>query len=191
MLVPLTFLLNVLGSAFCSSPITEYRGIRYTEQPSRFAPTSTPLAFDTQGEFDDYGNVCLQDTTTIDMFGLNVTMDEDCLFLNVFTPNDDNNRNKLLPVMFYLHGGGYTQGYSQQLDARRLAREYDVVTITINYRLGAMGFFASPDIAAEDPDGATGGANGVRDQVRVVLERRTAGAKDGWSEGRLGEASVA
>ncbi len=65
--------------------------------------------------------------------------DEDCLYLNVFTPAVDDARR---PVMFWIHGGGFTggSGSGAMYDGANLARRGDVVVVTINYRLGALGF---------------------------------------------------
>ena len=68
---------------------------------------------------------------------------EDCLTLNVWTPAITGRR----PVMVWIHGGAFTTGGSSQpvYDAARLAAEQDVVVVTINYRLGALGFLALDD----------------------------------------------
>jgi carboxylesterase type B len=72
------------------------------------------------------------------------TMSEDCLHLNVFTPAGQSQSRKLLPVMVWLHGGAFQQGGARrpEYDGRRLA-ERDIVVVTINYRLGALGFMVS------------------------------------------------
>ena len=68
--------------------------------------------------------------------------------------------------MFYIHGGGYTQGYSQQLSMDKIARDYGVVAVNVNYRLGALGFLADEELLEEY--GASGGANGVVDQATAL-----------------------
>jgi len=64
---------------------------------------------------------------------------EDCLYLNVWTPRSDGRRR---PVMVWVHGGGFTQGSgaASLCSGARLARRGDLVVVTINYRLGALGF---------------------------------------------------
>jgi carboxylesterase type B len=71
-------------------------------------------------------------------------MSEDCLFLNVFTPAGHASRNSLLPVMVWLHGGAFQQGAGRrpEYNGRRLA-ERGTIVVTINYRLGALGFLVS------------------------------------------------
>jgi para-nitrobenzyl esterase len=74
---------------------------------------------------------------------------EDCLFLNVWTPAND---NKKRPVMFYSHGGGFVigSGASQSQDGSNLARNFDVVVVQTNHRLGLLGFLYLDEIAGED-----------------------------------------
>ncbi|MGH1549252.1 carboxylesterase/lipase family protein [Leifsonia poae] len=74
-------------------------------------------------------------------------MDEDCLFLNVVRPSADRTDGRSRPVMVWLHGGAYAMGSSSQLvyHGETLAVDGDVVIVTLNYRLGALGFL---DLAA-------------------------------------------
>jgi para-nitrobenzyl esterase len=69
--------------------------------------------------------------------------DEDCLYLNVYTPSADGAPR---PVMFWIHGGGFTTGSGSQAlyDGGALAERGDVVVVTINYRLGALGYLHLP-----------------------------------------------
>lgn len=85
-------------------------------------------------------------------------MSEDCLYLNVYTPAGQSSRHTLLPVMVWLHGGAFQQGGARrpEYDGRRLA-ERGTVVVTINYRLGALGFLVS------SPDGLFGNF-GLMDQ---------------------------
>jgi len=86
--------------------------------------------------------------------------DEDCLYLNVFTPAADGARR---PVLVWVHGGAFTIGSGSQrmYDARPLVRRGDVVVVTLNYRLGALGFLALED------DGATPNP-GLLDQLAAL-----------------------
>ncbi|MCF2501286.1 carboxylesterase family protein [Dyadobacter sp. CY357] len=85
---------------------------------------------------------------------------EDCLFLNVWTPAND---NKKRPVMFYSHGGGFVggSGASQGQDGSNLARNFDVVVVQTNHRLGLLGFLYLDEIAG--PDYAGSGNMGMLD----------------------------
>ncbi|WP_229877868.1 carboxylesterase/lipase family protein [Streptomyces humidus] len=67
--------------------------------------------------------------------------DEDCLRLNVTTPDDTRTAHPR-PVVVWLHGGGFTTGAGSSYDAHRMATRGDVVVVTVDYRLGALGFLA-------------------------------------------------
>jgi len=82
------------------------------------------------------------------------TFGEDCLNLNVWTPAGGNTRRDDLPVMVWIHGGSWVYGTGANYDASKLVLQGDVVVVTINYRLGPIGFLAHPALSAE------GGANG-------------------------------
>jgi para-nitrobenzyl esterase len=89
---------------------------------------------------------------------------EDCLSLNVWTPGIDDARR---PVLVWIHGGGFTSGSGSSLLYRgeRLALVGDVVVVTINYRLGALGFLAHPSLA--EPEGGWGNW-GLLDQIAAL-----------------------
>lgn len=78
---------------------------------------------------------------------------EDCLFLNVWTPAND---NKKRPVMFYSHGGGFVggSGASPGQDGSNLARNFDVVLVQTNHRLGLLGFLYLDEIAGGEYEGS-------------------------------------
>jgi para-nitrobenzyl esterase len=88
---------------------------------------------------------------------------EDCLYLNVWTKTD--NSNAKLPVMVWIHGGGFVIGAASQIpyEGSALAKE-GVVLVTFNYRLGALGFLAHPALSAESPDKISGNY-GMLDQI--------------------------
>jgi len=92
--------------------------------------------------------------------------DEDCLYLNVWTPSDAHD----LPVMVWLHGGAflYGSGSDKYYDGTLLAKR-GVVIVTINYRLGPFGFLAHPALSVDDPFYPTSGNYGLEDQ-RAALE---------------------
>lgn len=85
---------------------------------------------------------------------------EDCLFINVWTPAADDARR---PVLFWIHGGANTLGSGAQprINGEHLARRGDVVVVTFNYRLGALGFLHAPEL------GATGN-EALLDQVAAL-----------------------
>ena len=69
---------------------------------------------------------------------------EDCLYLDIKAPK--NNFKKELPVMFWIHGGGNTSGLKDIYDFSKMVDRYDVIVVTINYRLGPFGWFTHPSI---------------------------------------------
>ena len=89
---------------------------------------------------------------------------EDCLVLNVTTPNKPTLRR--LPVMVWIHGGEYTNGSGVDQDGSWLVQKADVVVVTINYRLGALGFLAHPALTAESRDNS--GNFGLLDQQAAL-----------------------
>ncbi|MFV2089150.1 MAG: carboxylesterase/lipase family protein [Pseudomonadales bacterium] len=88
---------------------------------------------------------------------------EDCLYLNVFSPVNAAD----LPVMFWIHGGGNTIGDGGSYNGAALATKQNVVVITINYRLGPIGWFAHPDLARGNPLDDSGNY-GTLDVVRAL-----------------------
>ena len=101
---------------------------------------------------------------------------EDCLNLNVWTPQTSPPAGGW-PVMVFIHGGSFTGGSGSEpiYDGAALARR-GVVVVTINYRLGALGFLGLPGLAAEDPNGSTGNY-GLLDQLAALewVRRQIAG----------------
>lgn len=78
---------------------------------------------------------------------------EDCLVLNIWTPNNDNDKR---PVMFYNHGGGFSHGSGGSVaqDGANLARNFDVVVVQTNHRLGLLGYLYLYELAGEDYAGS-------------------------------------
>jgi para-nitrobenzyl esterase len=92
---------------------------------------------------------------------------EDCLSINVWTPAPDTARR---PVMVWIHGGGFASGTGASILYRGddLVRNGDVVVVTFNYRLGALGFLAHPVLAAPSAEGEMFGNWGLLDQVAAL-----------------------
>lgn len=91
---------------------------------------------------------------------------EDCLYLNVWTPAKTNNEK--LPVLVYFYGGGFLAGDGSEprYDGESMARR-GIVTVTVNYRLGVFGFFASSELTKESPHHASGNY-GLLDQSAAL-----------------------
>lgn len=101
------------------------------------------------------------------------SLSENCLYLNVYTPDAE---TKDLPVVVFIHGGGYTAGTPNIYDGSRMAETGDAVVVVPAYRLGFFGFFSSEGTAAEGEYG-TSGNWGILDQqqaLRWVQENITA-----------------
>jgi para-nitrobenzyl esterase len=94
-----------------------------------------------------------------------VSISEDCLTLNVLTP--DISSDKPLPVMLWIHGGGHQYGSGGDIYESTSLANNGVVLVTINYRLGIYGFMAHPELAAEDANGSSGNY-GMLDQIAAL-----------------------
>ena len=90
---------------------------------------------------------------------------ENCLFLNVYTP--PRAQGRLLPVMIWIHGGGFIGGAGRIYDGAMLAAGEHVIVVTINYRLSAFGFLALPSLDAESADHSSGNY-GLMDQQAAM-----------------------
>jgi para-nitrobenzyl esterase len=93
-------------------------------------------------------------------------MSEDCLYLNIWTPAKTGGEK--YPVMLWIHGGGYLGGYGHEMefDGEAFCRE-GVILVTINYRVGILGFFAHPRLSAESEHGVSGNY-GHFDQIAAL-----------------------
>lgn len=89
---------------------------------------------------------------------------EDCLYLNVWTPAQS--PKDKLPVLVWIYGGGFSGGSSSFYDGEALARK-GVILVSINYRVGWLGFLAHPELTAENPDGVSGNY-GLLDQIAAL-----------------------
>lgn len=83
---------------------------------------------------------------------------EDCLYLSVYAPSDIP-EGKQLPVMYWIFGGGNNSGYAGDYNGGTLAQSEDVIVVTVNYRLGSLGWFLHPAILEEGATGAAAGGN--------------------------------
>jgi para-nitrobenzyl esterase len=133
-----------------SAGVHEFLGIPYAAPPVgnlRWRPPVPRTPWFQTLDATHFANHCPQPASP---FGIESTT-EDCLFLNVFTP--DSNDFRLRPVMVWIHGGALVTGESNDYDPTVMVQD-GVIVVTINYRLGALGFLAHPAFAAEktDPD---------------------------------------
>jgi para-nitrobenzyl esterase len=151
--------------------VREFLGIPYAAAPVgslRWQPAQDHARW--QGVLDTthFGSPCPQ---VGGLFGPGST-DEDCLFLNVYTPArlDPGDR---YPVMFWIHGGALVSGAASLYDPAALVA-HGVVVITINYRLGALGFLAHPALATS-PGGPSGNYGLTDQQAALRWTQRNAG----------------
>jgi para-nitrobenzyl esterase len=95
---------------------------------------------------------------------------EDCLYLNVWAPEARSSEDTGgLPVMFWIHGGGNTIGTANTYPAGRLASSEDVVVVTINYRLGLLGWLSHPILRGPDRDPMDASGNyGILDMIAAL-----------------------
>ncbi|KGO90976.1 carboxylesterase/lipase family protein [Flavobacterium subsaxonicum] len=97
--------------------------------------------------------------------GMSKNASEDCLFLNIWKPTAATNTSKL-PVMVWIHGGGFVAGSGAGTDGTAFAKQ-GVILVSINYRLGRLGFFAFPALSKEQPNDYKGNY-GYMDQIAAL-----------------------
>jgi para-nitrobenzyl esterase len=146
-----------------------FRGIPYARPPVgalRFRAPEPPEPRAGVRDCSEFGPSAIQNPMLLRLPGMGVgRQSEDCLYLNVWTPGLDGARR---PVLVWIHGGGFVIGSSSQglYDGAPLARRGDVVVVTLNYRLGPLGFLFLADLCPQ-LEGATANA-GMRDQVAAL-----------------------
>jgi para-nitrobenzyl esterase len=150
----------VRGKAVAAT--SEFLGIPYAAPPIgalRWQPPRPPAPWHGVRQATSYAPHCPQPSSP---FGVASTS-ENCLYLNVFTPADNNTSN--LPVMVWVHGGSLRTGESDDYNPTGLV-QHGVVVVTINYRIGALGFLADAALASR-PDGPSGDY-GLMDQQAAL-----------------------
>jgi para-nitrobenzyl esterase len=137
--------------------VDTFLGIPYAAPPSgahRWQPPQPVAAWTQTLKATAFGNTCPQ-ITELGVFAGPVSTTEDCLFLNVFTPQNAASSHKKLPVLVWIHGGGLFDGESNDYDPTALVKggpAGPTIIVTINYRLGLLGYFAHQAIDAEGHD---------------------------------------
>jgi len=175
------------GSDDSAAGLHIYLGIPYAAPPVgelRFHDPEPAPAWTTVRDATQLGYFCPQLDTSWGPAPAASKQSEDCLTLNVWTPA--RYQNDTLPVMVYIHGGSFVGGGSgyPAYDGARLAAEGHVVVVTINYRLGPLGFLAHSAMTAESTH-ASSGNFGILDQLRALAWVQANVASFGGDRGRV------
>ena len=142
----------------------EFLGIPYAAPPVgslRWRPPQPAARWSGVRDATQFAPHCAQ---SVSPFG-QASTSEDCLYLNVFTPPGSARANHRLPVMVWIHGGALVTGESNDYDPTKLVGNGAIV-VTINYRLGALGFLAHPALASHP--GGPSGDYGLMDQQAAL-----------------------
>ncbi|KAM4020305.1 neuroligin-3 isoform 3-T6 [Anomaloglossus baeobatrachus] len=161
-------------------PVDQYLGVPYAAPPvgeKRFLPPEPPPSWSGIRNATHFSPVCPQNiqnavpdimmpiwfTSNLDtVTGYLQEQSEDCLYLNIYVPTEDDIRDTgAKPVMVYIHGGSYMEGSGNMIDASVLASYGNVIAITLNYRVGVLGFLSTGDQAAK-------GNYGLLDQIQAL-----------------------
>ena len=135
-------------NGYLKSKVVNYDDIPYAIPPIGSLRWKAPRELNTPYQIikSKEGNHCVQEPSSMGGApgkGL-LTGTEDCLYLDIKIPKKSS--TKLLPVMFWIHGGGNTSGLKDIYNFSKMVDRHDVIVVTINYRLGAFGWFTHPAI---------------------------------------------
>lgn len=145
-----------------------FRGIPYAAPPVgklRWKPPIPPARWEGVRQAKAFGPACIQPRSPPNIYSSELPqLSEDCLSLNIWTPENAEGA----PVMVWIHGGSLAAGSSQEgiYDGAALARR-GIVVVSINYRLGVLGYLAHPELSAESPEGVSGNY-GLLDQIAAL-----------------------
>jgi para-nitrobenzyl esterase len=147
--------------------VDSFLGLPYAAPPTgnlRWMPPQPAPAWSGVRDATTFGPSCPQSTIG-NPFLPPGPMSEDCLYLNVYAPTVGDNDQGARPVLVWIHGGGLVQDGARNYDGTKLAAD-GVVVVTINYRLGALGFLAHPALASQP--GGPAGNYGLMDQQAAL-----------------------
>ncbi|MGA9352951.1 MAG: carboxylesterase family protein [Terriglobales bacterium] len=146
-----------------------FKGLPYVLPPvgtARWKPPSPMPRWEGVRKAVEFGPACLQPKPQLSTVYTRdpMPMSEDCLTLNIWAPIDARN----VPVFLWIYGGALVGGASREpfYDGTRLANQ-GIVVVSINYRLGVLGWLAHPELSAESPDGVSGNY-GLLDQIEAL-----------------------
>jgi len=160
---------QIADAAPDASGIRVFKGIPYAAPPVgelRWKAPQPVQPWNGIRSIAEWGPRCVQSSRLGDLDPLNKRMDEDCLYLNVWTPATSSSQS--LPVMVWIHGGSNLNGAGSQpeFDGSHLASK-GVVVVTINYRLDVFGFLAHPELTKESGTYSSGNY-GLLDQIAAL-----------------------
>ena len=149
--------------------INIFKGIPFAEPPVgplRWRPPVPKAKWDGVRNATEFGSACWQPVSKLNNIYANhpFPMSEDCLTLNIWAPRNARNA----PVLFWIYGGALTTGTSREAiyNGKKLA-ERGVVVVSINYRVGVLGWLAHPELSKESADNVSGNY-GLLDQVEAL-----------------------
>ncbi|MDP3802418.1 MAG: carboxylesterase family protein [Brevundimonas sp.] len=150
--------------------VASFKGVPYAQPPVgplRWRAPEPPAAWAGTRDAGEVGAICIQPPANGDNGVGPLPMSEDCLTLNVWAPQERG--ADPLPIMMWIHGGGLNNGSGTAAlyDGTRLAKR-GVVVVTINYRLGRLGFFDHPALAAEREPGEPAANYGLMDVIAAL-----------------------
>ncbi|HMI53411.1 MAG TPA: carboxylesterase family protein [Candidatus Saccharimonadales bacterium] len=160
---------TVEGTTSGDGRIQVFKGIPYAAPPVgdlRWREPQPVKKWDGVKKATEFGARCMQGPIYDDMVFRDPGPSEDCLYLNVWTP--DTGRQAKLPVMVWIYGGGFQAGATSEprQEGERLAHR-GVVVVSVNYRLGIFGFYTHPELTKESPHRASGNY-GLLDQAAAL-----------------------
>ncbi|MEN8651314.1 carboxylesterase family protein [Streptomyces sp. 21So2-11] len=161
----------------------EFLGIPYAAPPVgdlRFRPSQTPKRWSEVRDATRQAPACLQ----FSPFGLRdpQAASEDCLYLDVYRPRGAHAGTRL-PVVFWMHGGAYSQGTGTQFGGRTMAESTNTIVVTINYRLGQLGYLTLPELTTDNA--LRSGSWGLMDQIAALKWTRQNIAAFGGNPGNV------
>ncbi len=146
--------------------VDQFRGISYATAPLgdlRWRAPLPPASFSGVRQATAFPAPCMQSRVTA---GLPLPS-EDCLYVNVYRPAGSTEHDRM-PVLVYIHGGGFGAGTGSTIDGTPLAGTQQMVVVTLNYRLGALGWLALDALDAETRNGSSSGNYGFLDMLAAL-----------------------
>jgi para-nitrobenzyl esterase len=169
---------KIVGVPTPTKGIISYKGVPFAAPPVgelRWQEPQPVVPWEGVKVADTYGAAASQTTWDPDSFygrewqaSGSVPFEEDCLYLNIWTPAAGKTNAKL-PVAMWIHGGGYREGFGfePEMDGGEDWASRGVILVQITYRLGVFGFFSHPLLSEESPHGVSGNY-GVMDQAAAL-----------------------